>query len=124
MEPLPIESRLLESPLIDQCVVVGQDQKHPGVLIVPSLTGFGSLGIGSEDLSGLRSKPEVREMLRLEIRRLVGSTSGFKPFERIASFELLDRPFVVGEELTMTFKLKRHVIEERYAREIRSLFVH
>ena len=124
VEPLPIESRLLESPLIDQCVVVGQDQKHPGVLIVPSLTGFGSLGIGSEDLSGLRSKPEVREMLRLEIRRLVGSTSGFKPFERIASFELLDRPFVVGEELTMTFKLKRHVIEERYAREIRSLFVH
>ncbi|NBZ96334.1 MAG: long-chain fatty acid--CoA ligase, partial [Proteobacteria bacterium] len=28
VEPLPIESKLLESPLIDQCMVVGQDQKH------------------------------------------------------------------------------------------------
>jgi long-chain acyl-CoA synthetase len=124
VEPLPIESRLLESPLIDQCIVVGHDRKHLGVLIVPALAGFAARGIEVSSLADLRGRSEVLEMLRLEIRRLVGASSGFKAFERIAAFAMLDRPFAVGEELTMTFKLKRHVIAERYEREIASLFEH
>jgi len=47
VEPLPIESKLLESPLIDQCMVVGQDQKHLGVLIVPSIGGFAAWGFAA-----------------------------------------------------------------------------
>ena len=122
MEPLPIESKLLESPLIDQCMVVGQDRKHLGLLVVPSLSGFSATGITATDLAALEVRPEVTEMLRLEIRRLVGEASGFKPFERITSFHLLRKPFEVGEELTMTFKLRRHVITEKYGREIESMF--
>lgn len=45
VEPLPIESKLLESPLIDQCMVVGQDQKHLGVLIVPSVGALSPQGL-------------------------------------------------------------------------------
>lgn len=122
VEPLPIESRLLQSHLIDQCIVVGQDRKHLGVLIVPSLAGFAARGIDASSLPVLRERAEVREMLRLEIRRLIGAAAGFKAFERIATFGILDCPFTVGEELTMTFKLKRHVITDRYAREIEALF--
>jgi long-chain acyl-CoA synthetase len=122
VEPLPIESKLLESPLIDQCMVVGQDRKHLGLLVVPSLSGFSATGITATDLAALEVRPEVTEMLRLEIRRLVGEASGFKPFERITSFHLLRKPFEVGEELTMTFKLRRHVITEKYGREIESMF--
>jgi long-subunit acyl-CoA synthetase (AMP-forming) len=47
-------------------------------------------------------------MIREELRLLVGESSGFKPFE-------------VGEELTMTFKLKRHVITEKYAGKIKAM---
>lgn len=61
-------------------------------------------------------------MLRLEIRRLVGETTGFKTFERIAAFELIEKPFEVGDELTMTFKLRRHVIAEKYGKEIGAMF--
>jgi len=122
VEPLPIESKLLESALIDQCMVVGQDQKHLGLLVVPSLAGFARVGIGADNISMLKSLPEALEMLRLEIRRLVGEANGFKPFERIAAFALIDKPFQVGEELTMTFKLRRHVITETYRQEIKSLF--
>jgi long-chain acyl-CoA synthetase len=121
VEPLPIESKLLESHLIDQCMVVGQDQKHLGVLIVPSLDGFAGAGISAEDGAGLKARPEAREMLRLEIRRLVGEATGFKPFERIAAFELIEKPFQVGDELTMTFKLRRHVITEKYGKLIQEL---
>ena len=122
VEPLPIESRLLESPLIDQCMMVGQDQKHLGVLVVPSLAGFAAVGITVPDLSSLANHPEAHALLRLEIQRLVSASAGFKPFERISSFELLERPFEVGGELTMTFKLKRHIIAERYEVQIGAMF--
>jgi long-chain acyl-CoA synthetase len=121
VEPLPIESKLLESHLIDQCMVVGQDQKHLGLLVVPSLAGFAGAGIAADDGAALKAHPEAREMLRLETRRLVGEATGFKPFERITAFELIEKPFEVGDELTMTFKLRRHVIAEKYAKLIQEL---
>lgn len=122
VEPLPIESRLLESPLIDQCMVVGQDQKQLGVLVVPSLAGFAAAGIEVSDIASLIGRAETGGMIRDEIRRLVGASSGFKPFERIAAVDLLEKPFEVGDELTMTFKLKRHVIAGKYAAKIKAMF--
>ena len=122
VEPLPIESRLLESPLIDHCMVVGQDKKHLGVLVVPSLTGFATAGIAAPDLETLASKPETKELIAGEVRRLAGAAAGFKPFERIAAIELLGKPFEVGDELTMTFKLRRHVIAETYEGKIEAMF--
>jgi long-chain acyl-CoA synthetase len=122
VEPLPIESRLLESPLIDQCIVVGQDKKQLGLLVVPSLSSFASLGLKAPDLAALKYRPEARAMIREEIKRLVSLSAGFKPFERIACFEFLEFPFEVGEELTMTFKLKRHVISEKYDKVIYQMF--
>jgi long-chain acyl-CoA synthetase len=122
VEPLPIESKLLESSLIDQCMVVGQDQKHLGVLVVPSLAGFASVGIAESDLASLGRRADAQDMLRLEIRRLVGEPNGFKPFERIAAFRMIEKPFEVGDELTMTFKLRRHVITDMYAIQIGGMF--
>jgi long-chain acyl-CoA synthetase len=61
-------------------------------------------------------------MVRAEIRRLVCMETGFKPFERIAAVELLAKPFTAGDELTMTFKLRRHVIAEKHADVIASMF--
>jgi long-chain acyl-CoA synthetase len=122
VEPLPIESRLLESPLIDHCMVVGQDKKHLGVLVVPSLTGFATAGIAAPDLETLASKPETKELIAGEVRLLAGAAAGFKPFERIAAIELLGKPFEVGDELTMTFKLRRHVITETYEGKIEAMF--
>lgn len=122
VEPLPIESKLLESPLIDQCMVVGQDQKQLGVLVVPSLAGFAVMGIDAADMGSLIGDPETYRMIREEVRRLVGAASGFKPFERIATVDLLEKPFEVGDELTMTFKLKRHVIAEKYSEKITMMF--
>jgi len=36
--------------------------------------------------------------------------------------DLLEKPFEVGDELTMTFKLKRHVIAEKYDAKIMAMF--
>lgn len=122
VEPLPIESKLLESPLIDQCMVVGQDQKHLGLLVVPSPGGFATEGIKAADCAELASSPEVREKIQKEVRRLICREKGFKPFERLAAVELIGKPFEVGDELTMTFKLRRHVIAEKYAERLGRMF--
>ncbi|HLB34726.1 MAG TPA: AMP-binding protein [Chthoniobacterales bacterium] len=123
VEPLPIESRLLESPLIAQCIVVGQDQKYLGALIVPSLNGLGKHGLNATSLMELMQQREVlHRFFREEIRRLVSAEHGFKPFERIVVWHLLSKPFEIGDELTATYKLKRHVIAERYKEEIEGIF--
>jgi long-chain acyl-CoA synthetase len=122
VEPLPIESKLLESPLIDQCMVVGQDQKHLGVLVVPSVGGFAAVGVVAPDSATLALQSEVKELIQSEIRRLICGETGFKPFERLAALELIGKPFEVGDELTMTFKLRRHVITAKYADKIAGMF--
>ena len=81
-----------------------------------------ALGLSAPDLAAIKHHGECHTLLRSEIQRLVSAAAGFKPFERIAAFEILERPFEVGSELTMTFKLKRHVISERYAAEIERMF--
>jgi len=114
VEPLPIESRLLESPLIEQCMVVGQDQKHLGVLLVPSLNGFLKLGWSITSLEELIYEEALRPVLHREVQRLISPKHGFKRFERIGCEALLSQPFQLGEELTATYKLKRHVIFQKY----------
>ena len=74
------------------------------------------------DLSELITRPETRRLLEEELRRLVCASEGFKPFERLADFRFLTKPFEVGQELTATYKLKRHVITERYAPLIAEMY--
>jgi len=120
VEPVPIENRLCESPLISQCMVTGQDQKFLGVLIVPNLDAFRAAGIRAANVAELESLPEVAELVNAELKRLVSTETGFKAFERIVSWRLISKAFEVGDELTSTFKLKRHVISEKYAEILKS----
>ena len=122
IEPVPIEGRLVESPLIDQCMVVGQDQKGLGVLIYPSLEGFHAAGVSVGAPLDLQQSPRAKELLDAEIRRLISPATGFKAFERIIDWRLLPKGFALGDEMTNTFKLKRHVITDRYAELIEDLF--
>jgi long-chain acyl-CoA synthetase len=123
IEPVPIESRLVASHLIDQCMVTGQDQKQLGVLIVPCLDGFRADGLAAASLPELQDSPQARELLEAEIRRIVGAHTGFKSFERIACFRMLPKPFEVGDELTNTLKLRRHIITDKYAEMIEAMHV-
>lgn len=105
IEPQPIEQKLLESPYIETAVVVGQDQKYLGALILPKPEY-----LGNEDL------------IKKEVARLISSAYGFKAFERVVKVALLEKPFQIGQELSAKQEIKRHRIAELYAKEIAGLF--
>jgi long-chain acyl-CoA synthetase len=122
IEPVPIEARLVESSFIDQCMVVGQDQKALAALIVPSFEHFRQAGFTESTAAELSANPKVGHLIDEEIRNLINHSNGFKSFERIIAWRFVPKPFEVGDEMTNTFKLKRHVITDRYAQLIAEMF--
>jgi len=122
VEPEPLEMQLLRSRFIDQCVVVGQDRKFLGLLVVPNLSEFGKIGLNSVSMSELAVMPEAREIIKKEIRRLISQTGGYKKYEQIGEFRILPDKFEIGKELTNLFKIKRHVVAEKYKDVIEELF--
>lgn len=122
LEPIPIEAKLCESSLVDQCMVVGQDRKHLGALVVPSLEGFEAAGIKAESLADLSRNKEAVRMVKEEAKRYISTENEFRKFEHIHTLRLLEKAFEVGEEMTNTFKIKRHVVDEKYAGIIQEIF--
>jgi long-chain acyl-CoA synthetase len=126
VEPTPIEDALTESPYIAQVMVVGQDRKTLGALVVPNFNALRKWmtkrGLEGKDPEAICAKEGVVTLIREEIRRLIHAEHGFKPFEKIPRFQLLGREFSIGEELTQTLKKKRNVILERYSYLIEEMY--
>ncbi|OIP74650.1 MAG: long-chain fatty acid--CoA ligase [Oscillatoriales cyanobacterium CG2_30_44_21] len=128
IEPQPIEDACIRSPYIDQVVLVGQDQKHLGVLIVPNLSALEAAGLIpaesklTEILSEL-NKPEIRNLYRDELNREVKNRPGYSINDRIGVFEFLPGPFTIDNGfLTQTFKIRRNIVFERYQDIIDKMF--
>ena len=126
VEPVPIERMLESSPYILQAMVVGQDKKTLGALIVPDTSYLREWAVGKQILfkteEGLATLPEVLSLLRAEIREKVSAKTGFKAFERVVDFRLVPKPFEVGDELTKLLKMRRHVISDKYNRLIDEIY--
>lgn len=123
VEPLPIENKLKENELIAQAVVVGQDQKYLGALLVPDWAALetrrADLGL-SGDLGP--NNPGVRALYEGLVKAAVSAETGFKSFERVNRFVLLPKAFEIGRELSAKQEVKRFVIAELYKKEIAGLF--
>ncbi|MBL8022113.1 MAG: long-chain fatty acid--CoA ligase [Leptospirales bacterium] len=120
VEPVPIENKIMQSPLIDHVMIVGQDKNFLGALVVPVLDRFKEHGSTHEDLA--RSE-EVRRAILKEVRDSVTSQNGFKAFERVNDVRLLPKTFEVGDELSAKMSMKRHIITEKYQTLIESMYI-
>ncbi|HAP42725.1 MAG: AMP-dependent synthetase [Spirochaetes bacterium GWD1_61_31] len=126
VEPIPIEQKLVESVYIKQAVVLGQNQRHLAALLVPDqdvLTGWAKENnVPYIDYESLLLQPETLELFDYEVSQLVNPRNGFKIFERILRHELLPNAFAVDRELSAKQEVKRHAINDLYARQIARLF--
>jgi long-chain acyl-CoA synthetase len=126
VEPVPIEDTMLESDYIDQVMVVGQDQKFLGALVIPNEEALEKYAEQQEiaylTTEDLLENPLILELISDEINGRVNAKRGFREFERVFRFKLIHRHFEPGVELTASLKMKRNVIAESYAKEIKELF--
>lgn len=126
VDPSRIESTITQLPFVSDAVLVGQDKKGLGALIVPDfeqLRDFISSKFekNSKTDEHLLQDKQVLDRVKVEINRLLQPKKGFKPFEKLQNIHFLDKEFNPGEELTNTLKKKRHVIETKYREVIARL---
>lgn len=122
--PEPIEESLKGSPYIQEAVVVGAtDKDMVGALIVPKFDNLAtwarSKGLPTEPADMIKH-PDVLKMMREEAMQ---RSSGHANHERVRAVALLGREFTVeADEMTPSFKVKRPVVLERYAEQIKGMF--
>ena len=123
IEPTPVENACLRSPYVDQIMLLGQDQKSIGALIVPNKEALEQWASGKGvDISDLNAQP-IQDLFKKELRREVSNRPGYRPDERIGPFVLLEEPFTIENGLlTQTMKVKRNKVRDRYQDTINALY--
>ena len=124
--PQQIEKILSESNYIEQIMVVGEGQKFPAALVVPSYANcLDWAKINETALINLYreeflSHPKIYELIGNDINTL---NINFGNWEKIKKFVLIPYEFTIeGGELTPTLKMKRKIITEKYKNQINELY--
>lgn len=127
LEPVPIETKLVESRYIKNAVVVGQDKRYLAALILVNeeeIKAFaGDNGIQYDTYENLLNSEIILKLYENEIANLINSKNGFKLFERVSRFTLITKDFEVGVELSAKQEIMRFRINEIYKKEIEAMFV-
>lgn len=122
--PQVIEAKLKGITGVAHAVVVGDRRKYLVALLTldPERTAALAAAAGSEalDAAAVAAAPACRSYVEREIERINESLARYETIKR---FTLLPGSFSVdGGELTPTLKIKRRAVEQKYAREIESLY--
>ncbi len=126
IDPTKIESAISVFPFVQDAVLVGQDKKGLGALLVADkeeLVKYVNSKVAGlrESSEGLLENTKVLDQIRKDMNEKLRPKQGFKPHEKLQNIKFLDREFTLGEELTNTLKKKRHVIEKKYRKIINDL---
>lgn len=124
ISPTPIEDTFKESLFIDQIIVVGENQKFAGALIVPDFTFLRSYCTVKEIPYTTNEEmivlPRIVKRFQVEVNKY---NKGLGETERVKSWTLLPAEWTFDTgEITPTMKLKRNFIVKKYEEQINKLF--
>ena len=123
--PQPLETEFVNSPFIEQAVVIGYQHKFCAALIVPNFERLKKRlqkeGVDlPEERSLLIERDEVYDFLMSEIEVI---NRDFSKWERVKRIGLLTEELTIDNgELTPTMKVKRPVVNKRYADKIAEIY--
>ena len=125
--PQVIENKMKESPYIEQMMVVGNGRKFVSALIIPSfmqvrkyLRDNNPQLIISDKNSDLIKLPEVTALIQKQIDKY---NVLFSHPEQVKKVSLLADEWTIDSgELTPSLKIKRKIIEQKYAAQIEELY--
>ena len=127
IEPAPLEEELLSSSLVEQVMMVGQDERQLGVLLVPNKENILAWAshrnlLLNESLGDSWGDVQLRMLLRREINVILARRKGSRSNERVVGVALV-KPFSIENGLlTQTLKQKRNKIAERDQKAIEDIF--
>ncbi len=124
--PQQIEMKMVESPFIEQLMVVGEGEKFPGAFVVPSYTNLKKWAqsntpeIVNLSHDEFQKSDVVKKKLEDEINQL---NNHFGHWEQIKKIAIIPNEMTVeGGELTPTLKFKRKIILEKYKKQYQEIF--
>ena len=115
--PQPIESRLKQSHLVDVAVLIGDRRNFVSALISPDFDQLRlwaeERGIASTSVEDLLGRPEVLAVFQETVD---AANSELARYEQVREFRLLPESLTIEAGiLTPTLKVKRRVVDERFA---------
>jgi long-chain acyl-CoA synthetase len=121
--PANIENDLKQCRWISQAVMHGDRRPYPVVLITldeEEIAGYAREHNLPEDPALLAREPAIRELIEGEVERV---NAGYANVEQVKKFAILESDLSqAGGELTPTLKVKRNIVEEKYAEILDSLY--
>lgn len=120
VEPSELEEAVMRSKLIQQIVVIGQDQRRLGAIIVPNKE---EVLVAAKELSILDTNSELSKdkMTRLLYEDLRAWTSDCS--FQIGPILIVDEPFTIDNGLmTPTMKVRRDKVVDLYSEQISNLY--
>jgi long-chain acyl-CoA synthetase len=116
LTPANIENDLKQCRWISQAVMHGDQRPYPVVLITldeEEMPQFASERDLPSDIASLAEHPEVRAAIQAELDR---ANAKYAQVEQVKKFAILDHDLSQATgELTPTLKVKRNVVNEKYA---------
>jgi long-chain acyl-CoA synthetase len=123
LTPANLENDLQQSRFISQAMMHGDRRPYPVALITldeEEIVPWASEHGLPEDVAALSETDEVRQLVQDELDRV---NSNYASVEQIKKFAILSRELSIEDgELTPTLKIKRAVVNDKYAELLDSLY--
>ena len=123
LTPANIENDIKQSRWVSQAVMHGDRRPYPVVLITldeEEIAQFAEERGLPQDVAELSRRPEVRELIQAEVDR---ANARYAQAEQVKKFAILDHDLSQETgELTPTLKVKRNIVNDKYADLFDSLY--
>jgi long-chain acyl-CoA synthetase len=122
--PTPVENIYLKSLKIEQIFLIGDKREYLTAIIIPNKETLQETFKLPESYftqpEVFIEEPEIINWIGQDIKKLSNELS---KFERIKNFKVKRQPFNIDEgEITPTMKIKRKVVERKYAASINDMY--
>ncbi len=120
--PARLESAIKRSVYVSQVMIAGEGRAHPVALVSPNWELVRQeLGIAADAPAGtMAERSDVIAFMTDQVRR---QTADLATFEQVRRIAVLPRDLTIEDgELSPTLKVKRRVVERRYAAPIGRLY--
>lgn len=118
LAPSRVESAIKRSVYVSQVMLVGESRPHPAALVSPNweLVRQELSLDAAASIQELAERPDVIDFITEEVRE---KTTDLASFEQVRRVVVLPRELTVENgELSPTLKIKRRVVEQRFAADI------